>query len=280
MSERLLEAFRDDAERIIALPDFEVIAAAGRARRRRRHAAVGAVAACVLGASGFLAATYDDSPTPQPAKDPDEPSLVTPYPGVTSTTLQQGRYEIQPFEDPSLPDVRFTLPPGWNSWVGPNRFEGLSDRVTGEAGSNRAAIDGDPEWLLGLLVLDARWIAQPDCTMVDVRGEDTATVVRALVDAPRLHVISSPQSTSRSGFPAVHLRLREQGPRDTCRQDSVLDTAQGGISYVGGGTTIDVWVIDVDDHVLLLWGAWTAKSPIREVQDLLGIVDSVEVHDH
>ncbi len=67
MSERLLEAFREEAERGTPLPAFELIEAAGRARRRRRHAVVSGVAACVLGVSGLLAATYDDSPGPQPA---------------------------------------------------------------------------------------------------------------------------------------------------------------------------------------------------------------------
>jgi hypothetical protein len=261
------------------MPDFEAIAAAGRSRRRRRHAVIGAAAACVLGASGLLAATGDDSPVPDPAGDVDEPSLVTPYPGVTSTTLEQGRYEIRPFADPSLPAVRFTLPPGWNSWVGPNRFDGLSDEVTGVDGSNRKAIDRDPEWLLGMLVLEPRWVAQPGCTMIDVRDADVATLVRSLQDIPRLRLTSGPQHTTRTGFPAVHLRLREKSSRDTCRQDSMLDTTQGGVSYVGSGTTIDAWVIDVDGRPLLVWAAWTATSPIADVQDLLGIVDSVEVHD-
>ena len=279
MSERLLEAFRADAEHSVRLPDYEAIAARGRRRRLRRRAVGGAVAAGVLAASGFLATAYDRSSSPEPAEDADETALVKPYPGVTSTTLEQGRYEFRPFADPSLPVVRFTLPPGWNSWVGPNRFEGLSDEVTGVGGSNREAIDGDPEWLLGMLVLEPRWVAQPGCTMVDVTEADATRVVRRLLDIPRLRLTSDPQRTTRSGFPAVHLRLHETGPRDTCRQQAMLDTTQGGVDYVGSGTTIDVWVIDVDGRPLLLWAAWTAKSPVAEVQDLLGIVDSVEVHD-
>ena len=44
MSERLLEAFREEAERATPLPAFELIEATGRARRRRRHAVVSGVA--------------------------------------------------------------------------------------------------------------------------------------------------------------------------------------------------------------------------------------------
>ena len=71
MSERLLEAFREEAEHSTPLPDFDLISAAGRDRRRRRHAVVAAVTACVLGASGLLAATYGDRADPQPAEDSD-----------------------------------------------------------------------------------------------------------------------------------------------------------------------------------------------------------------
>ena len=278
MSERLLEAFREDAERSTPLPDFDIIEAAGRRRRVRRHALVGAVAACVLGASGLLATAYDDSPGPQPAGDPDGRSRVTPYPTMSMTTLEEGTYELHPFEDPPQPSVRFTLPAGWNSWVGPNRFEGLSERVTDETGANQDALEGDPEWGLGMVALDLRWIAQPSCTMVDVTGEDAATVVDALSTAPRLDVISEPESTTRSGYPAVHLRLREQSPRGACVPDAALTSTDGAMRYLGPGTTYDAWVIDVGGRTLLLWSAWTARTPREEVRDLLDIVDSVEVH--
>ncbi len=276
MSERLLEAFREDAERSIRLPDFDVITAAGRRRRRRRQAVVGAVAAFALGAGGLLAAAYDSS-GPAPAQDPDERSLVTPFPAMSMTTLEEGSYSFHPFKEPSLPYVRFTLPTGWNAWVGPNRFEGLSDRVTNETGANGEALESDPEWLLGMVALDLRWIAQPGCTMTDVTGEDAATVVDVLSTAPRLTVTSGRESTTRSGYPAVHLRLREQRPRGSCIQDTALTALEGAMRYLGRGTTYDAWVVDVGDRTLLLWSAWTAATPSAEVAELLDIVDSVEV---
>ncbi len=97
MSERLLlEAFREEAERPTRLPAFELIEAAGRARRRRRHAIGGAVAACLLAATGFVATTTGDTPDPQPAEDPDPGSSATPWPGPTMTTLEEGTYDLTP----------------------------------------------------------------------------------------------------------------------------------------------------------------------------------------
>jgi hypothetical protein len=280
MSERLLEAFREEAERHARIPAFESIEAAGRRRRLRRHAVAGAMTACVLGVSGLVAATYGGSTGPEPAKDSDGTSLETPYPTMTNTTLKEGTYVLRPSTDTSLPSVRFTLPAGWNSWLGPNRFAGLGDTATDESRTNRELLDQDPEWLLGLLVLDARWIAQPGCTMTDLTGGDTTALVQALTTIPRLAVTSGPESTVRFGHPAVHLQLREQGRRDTCPQDTVMTTAEASFDYLGRGTTIDAWVVDVDGRPLLLWAAWTARTPSSEVQDLLGVIDTVEVQEH
>lgn len=279
MSERLLEAFRVEAEQHTRVPAFETIETAGRRRRLRRHAAVGVVTACVLGVSGLVAATNGDSTDPQPAEDPDETSLVTPYPVMTNTTLEAGTYELHPSRDTSLPSVRFTLPAGWNSWLGPNRFAGLDDLATDETRTNRELLVQDPEWVLGMLVLDVAWIAQPGCTMTDLTGADATALVQALTAVPRLTVTSGPESTVRFGHSAVHLHLQEQGLRDACPQDNVMTTAEAAVDYLGRGTTIDAWVIDVDGRPLLLWAAWTAGTPVAEVNDLLGVVDTIEVVD-
>jgi hypothetical protein len=277
MSERLLEAFREEAERHARIPAFESIEAAGRRRRLRRHAVAGAMTACMLGVSGLVAATYGGSTGPEPAKDSDGTSLETPYPTMTNTTLKEGTYVLRPSTDTSLPSVRFTLPAGWNAWLGPNRFAGLDDTAMDGSRTNQELLVQDPEWLLGMVVLDVKWIAQPGCTMTDVTGDDTTTLVEALTNVPRLTVISGPDSTVRFGHPAVHLQLREGGSGGACPQDSVLTTAEAAIRYLGRGTTIEAWVVDVDGRPLLLWSVWTAETPRSEVQDLLGIVDSVEL---
>ncbi len=279
MSERLLEALREDAEQHARVPAFETIEAAGRRRRLRRHAAMGAVAACALGVGGLVSTTYGDATAPQPAEDRDETSLVTPYPVMTNTTLEAGTYELAPSRDTSLPTVRFTLPAGWNSWLGPNRFAGLDDAATVAGTSNGELLVGDPEWALGVVALDVAWMAQSGCTMTDLRGADAAALVRALTAVPRLTVASGPESTVRFGHPAVHLRLREDAGRDMCPQDTVVTTPEATVRYLGRGTTIDAWVVDVDGRPLLLWAAWTARTPHDEVQDLLGVVDTIELQE-
>lgn len=277
MSERLLEAFREAAEEQARVPAFETIETAGRRRRLRRHAVVGAVTACVLGVSGIVAGTFGDSTDPQPAEEPDKTSLATPYPVMTNTTLDAGTYELRPSKDTSLPAVRFTLPAGWNSWHGPNRFAGLDDVASGEGRTNGELLVQDPEWVLGLLALEVKWVAQPGCTMSDLTGADTSALVGALTTVPRLTVTSGPESTVRFGHPAVHLRLRERGTGDACKQDTLIHTSEASFGYLGSGTTIDAWVVDVDGRPLVLWSVWTKATPQEEIEALQAMVDSIEI---
>jgi hypothetical protein len=279
MSERLLEAFREEAEHSIPLPDFDLISAAGRDRRRRRHAVVAAVTACVLGASGLLAATYGDRADPQPAGESDGASLVTPFPVGSMTTLEEGTYELDPFKT-SRPSVRFTVPDGWNSWVGPNRFEGLSDGTSNQVGSNEDVLERGPDWVLGMLAVDVYWLAQPGCTMTEMSRGDSTTLVEALTDVPGLKVVSGPERGVRFGHPVVHLRLREQGGAGGCPNQAYLnpsEPASASVTYLGRGTTYDAWVVDLEGRALLIWAAWTRDTPEEEVDDLLRIVDSVEL---
>ena len=278
MSERLLEALREEAELATPVPAFELIESAGRARRRRRHAVVGAVAASVLAVTGLLAGT-DRGSDPQPAERPDGTSEVTPYPGARMTTLPEGTYELEP-PHRSRPVVRFTLPAGWNSWVGPNRFEGLSESGTDQAGTNREVLEQDPEWLMGLLFLQVDWLAQQGCTMTDLRGDDTTALVQALTRVSRLRVASGPQDTVRFGHPAVHLRLHQRGRAGACLNENLLNAAVNlGVTYLEPDTTYDAWVIDLDGRPLLVLGVWTGKTPSGEVEDLLEVIDSIEIRE-
>ena len=279
MSELLLVAFRDEAERCTPLPAFEPIEVAGRRRRRRRQAAVGVVAACTLAVAGFLAAPQEDGGGPRPAEDSERSSFVTPYPGHAMTTLEEGTYEVEPYPGSSLPVVRFSVPPGWNAGYGPERFEGLGDRVTYDAEVNEALLAQDPAWHMEVLVLDVRWLSQRGCNDSDVT--DAASLVRALTNVPGLEVTSGPESTVRFGHPAVHLRLRELADQSTsCRRETILRDAIGNsLTHAERGTTYDTWVIDLDDRPVLVIASWTRRTPRAEVDAALGIVDSVELLD-
>jgi hypothetical protein len=270
MSERLLETFREKAEQVARVPAFELIEAAGRARRRRRHVAGSAVGAFVLATTGILFATNEPDAPPQPADKPDDTSLVTPYPGNQGQALDKGTYEFE-LPDPSLPDVRFTLPPGWNSWIGPNLFEGYRDEE---------AAGKDSGWYLGLLVLDVRSIAQQGCSTTDLTAQDPATVVQAFTRAARLRVTSGPERTVRFGRPTTHLRLEEQGPSGECLNSVLMFGSEGsGITYFGRGTTFDCLVVDLDGRPLTMLATWTRGTPRAEVEALLGVVDSIELVD-
>jgi len=247
--------------------------------RTRRHAVIGALAAGALGAGGILVASYANPDRPDPAHHSPDTSVVTPYPELSMTTMDAGTYAVRPFADPALPEVRFTLPAGWNAWAGPNRFAGL-DRVAPEdATTHQDVLESEPAWIVGMIPVDPRWIAQPGCRMVDVTGADLETVVHALVGAPRVRVTWLPQSTTVSGHPAVHLRLREGRARGTCGQATMMRARDIGLRYLGRGTTYDARVVDVGGRTLLLWSVWTAATPRSRTRDLFTGMHSVEVHD-
>ena len=275
----LLDASREDAEHSIDVRDFEDLAAAGRSRRTRLHPVIGAVAACALAASGILVSSYARPYRPDPPHDSSDTSVVTPYPELSMTTLDAGTYAFRPFADPALPEVRFTLPAGWNAWAGPNRFAGLDRAAPEDATAHQDVRESEPAWIVGMIPVDPRWIAQPGCRMVDVTGADLETVVHALIGAPRVRVTWLPQRTTVSGHPAVHLRLREGSTRGTCAPATMMRARDIGLRYLGRGTTYDVRVVDVGGRTLLLWSVWTAATPRSRTRDLFTGMHSVEVHD-
>jgi hypothetical protein len=280
MSERLMEAFREDAAQLTRRPPFELIEAAARRRRRRRHAVGGVVAACLLAVSGFLVVHDRDSRTEVgPADDRTTPSgEVTPYPAYAMTTLRAGTYELRTSFDPRASAVRFSLPAGWNAWMGPNRFEGMSRQVTFDAKTNEGVLRDDPDWYVGLLMVDVDSMAQRECTSTSMEGASAPALAQALTRVPGLDVLAEPESTVRFGHRAVHLRLQE-GTRGTdCgwifRNASGAQTGDGEL-----GTTYDAWVIDTADLPTVVWAEWTPRAPRTEVDALLGIVDSIEIED-
>lgn len=269
----------EDTEHGIEAPDFEDLAAAGRRRRTRRHAVVGALAAGALGASGILVASHARPDRPDPARDSPDTSVVAPYPELSMTTMNGGTYTVRPFADPALPEVRFTLPAGWTSSGGPNRLAGLDKPAPDDATAHQDPLEDEPAWTVGMIPVDPRRIAQPGCRMVDVTGADLETVVHALVGAPRVRVTWHPQSTTVSGHRAVHLRLREGSGRGACGRATMLRARDIGLRYLGRGTTYDARVVDVGGRTLLLWSVWTAATPVSRTRDLFTGMHSVELHD-
>ena len=273
MLERL-EAFREEAELAVQPPAFEEIERRGWSRRRRHQAVIGAVAASVLAATGFVATQGRE--TRPPAEDVERFfSSATPYPAHAMVTLHAGTYELTTSPDGLRPAVRFTLTAGWNAGTLPERFEGLSDRVTYNGEVNTRLVEADPDWSLRMLLSDVQWVAQRGCS--DVEVTDAASLVQALTHVPGLRVISSPVSAVRLNHPAVHLRLREQGSQSgPCWRRSILRSgAYGYLMHDEPGTVYDVWVVDADDRPVLVGGTWTRRTPGTEIDSLQGVLDTI-----
>lgn len=274
MSERLMTAFREEAERTTPLPAFELIEAAGRARRRRRQAIGGMVAVCLLAATGLVASQESGSPNPQPGDDADSRSSATPWPGPTMTTLAQGTYDLTPFADVHLPAARVTVPKGWNAtqW-GPDRFAGL-----GPAGSDNEGALESSAWYAALVVTEVNFLTRRNCDFVNLMGASTEEVLAALSRLPRQEVTSGPDATTRFGRPAAHLSLRETRSAPQCPQGTMLDGAEGRIGQLGLSGTYELWLVDVEDEPLLVVAGWTRNAPSAAVEELLAMADSIELH--
>lgn len=276
MSERLFEAFREEAERLTELPAFELIERQGHARRRRRQALVATFAACVLAVvvtvAGIVALAGGTPRTQQPTS-PDTPT-VSPFPVFAMTTLAEGAYQLAPSVNPSRPLVRLTVPPGWNAWQGPNRFEGI-----GPAGSDNDVALDMTSWYAGVLVLEVEQMAAPACSKVSVRRADADGFVEALAGIPHLKVIDGPDRTTRFGHPATHLRLQQRVAPIDCAEFTFSTLINPAIGLDDVGAKHDAWVVEVEDRPFLVWATWTPGTPREEVDDLLAIVDTIEVVD-
>jgi hypothetical protein len=269
MSERLLDAFREEAERAIVMPEFERIEAAGRARRHRRHAVVGAAMACALVVTGLLAATGRDDGDPQPAEDTH--SEGTPYPGPEMVTLEAGTYDLTPYADVALPAARVRIPEGWNASVGPDRFEGI-----GPVGTDNTKALERSRWYAGLYVTEPVGLKDPNCATVWLLGTGVDEVLPHLTRLPRVEVTSGPDLVTRFGHPAYHLGLEVTRPGPHCPE--TIGGAKGPLSNLGPGGTYDIWLIDLDGEPLLVVAGWTRDTPPSVVDDLLAMADSIELH--
>ncbi|WP_457207162.1 hypothetical protein [Nocardioides sp. P5_C9_2] len=273
MSERLLEAFREKAEASTPVPAFETIEAAGRARRRRRHATVALIAACTLGVAGFVAATDGAPDAPRPAGGPDPSSIATPWPGPTMTTLPGGTYDLTPYADVTLPAAQVTIPDGWNAQYGPDLFAGV-----GPAGSDNGRALRRSPWYAGLVVTEVDSLSEGDCDTNFLIGAGSEEVLAALMELPRLEVTSGPDTTTRFGHPAVHLGMRDSRREPVCPYGGMFGATEGRIGDLGLGGTYDLWLVDVDGEPLLVMTAWSRNAPRSTVAELQGMADTIELH--
>jgi hypothetical protein len=271
MSEQQLKDFGARAETLVDVPDFAAIDARGRNLRSRRRAGVAATLAAVVAVVGVTVTQIrrDDTDT-RPVKPPPSIGAQT-YPGGTMKTLDEGAYRLHPSADTGL-TAELTLPTGWNSWVGPNKFDGHKPGL-----SNEQAL-GHLTWYVGALVLEVDSVNTHGCGSPWNSLETAQDVVRALSHTFSTEVIRPAESVRRFGYPVTRMRLRVTGALKKCDEAnlSVLHgTADGFIPYAYTGTVMDVWILDVDGTPIYVQGAWTPNAPEGARSELDGIISSL-----
>jgi hypothetical protein len=270
MSEQRLRDLGRDAELLVDLPDLGGLERRGRALRLRRQVGVVAAAAVVATAGVFL---FQDRTTqePQPAPPRSEPHTV--YPGAQMQDLEPGTYELTPSRDGTEPTVLLTVPSGWNSWVGPNRFDGHRDGDNNEEALARST------WVVGVVVLEVQGVATERCqpavvaTGSDMGYDETVAAVRQL-PGYRSSVVDT-GGDALFGYPATLVHLTPGAAQQECARASELfgtDT-NGGVGIRG---ELDVYVVEVEGTTLVVVAYEVGEAPETARDELAGVVSSVE----
>jgi hypothetical protein len=277
MSEQLKD-FGARAETLVEIPDFAELDQRGKALRIRRRVSVAATLAAVLAVAGLsVAQTHrtnaDDGPVTPPAD-------ARAYPNATMKTLEAGRYWLAPSVPPghslaeyaAHPVVEFSLPKGWNAWVGPNRFDGHAPGRT-----NNQAL-GHMSWYVGALALQVTAVNTHGCDSPDVGKVTTpTTLVDALTRTFGFRQLRPPHQVRKFGYPATRMRVRVTKAVEGCGNNAaVFDSAGSGpIQYAGVGWIADIWVVDIDGHPIYVQKIWTRNAPPTARAELASVIDSI-----
>jgi hypothetical protein len=272
MSEQQLKDFGAYAETLVDIPDFTELDRRGHALRVRRRVSVAATLAAVLAVVGVtVTQVHRHDRATRPIERPDSRGAQT-YVGGTMKTLPEGAYRLRPSTRESNLTAELTLPAGWNSWIGPNKFDGHAP-----GRSNEQAL-GHLTWYVGALVLEVDAVNTHGCGSPYNRLETTKDIVRALGHTFSTEVLRPAEAVHRFGYPATRMRLRVTKAFEKCDQANLSvfhSTADGYIQYAYSGTVMDVWVVDVDGTPIYVQRAWTPKTPSHVRRELDAVVDSI-----
>jgi hypothetical protein len=280
MSDQLKD-FGARAETLVEIPDFAELDRRGRVLRVRRRVSVAATLAAVLAVAGVtVAQAHRTSADRGPITPPRPPVDARAYPDATMKTLHAGRYWLAPsvvpghslagYED--QPIVEFTLPKGWNSWAGPNKFDGHAPGRT-----NDQAL-GHMTWYVGALALQVTAVNTHGCDDPDVGKVTTpATLVEALTRTFGFKQLHRPHEVRKFGYPATKMRVRVTKAIGDCGDNAIVfDSASyGPIQYAGVGWIADIWVVDVDGHPIYVQKIWTRSAPGTARAELESVIDSM-----
>jgi hypothetical protein len=274
MNEQQLREFGAHAEDLVEIPDLADLERKGARLQVRRRVSVATALAVVLTVAGVTFAQTHRPRTDDHPVHPTPSENARPYRGGTMKTLDEGTYALHPsFAESSL-TAEFSVPRGWNSWVGPNRFDGHAP-----GRSNDEAL-GHLTWYVGALVLEVDSVNTDGCG-APVSGllESPAQVVTALGRAFSMEVTRRPEQVRAFGYPATRLRMRVTKAAESCRKDTAVfhSSVDGYIQYAYTGTLLDVWVLDVQGLPIYVQKAWTPNAP-RHIRDQLdGVVGSIRI---
>jgi hypothetical protein len=275
MSESRLRAFAEQAELLVDLPDVEALERRGSDVRARRRTTAAAVALLVaIGGTVAVQERFQRADEPDKVDTPGRP--VVPYPGNQMHDLAAGTYELTPSSVRGDPTALITLPTGWNSWEGPNRFDGhQSDDPT--AGRYNDVPLASLTWYVGVLVVKVLGISEDACltTPGHYRFVETyAESVAAFSDLPGYRMVAAPREEMAFGRRATHLVLRPRDVVDTCVHEAgvFLTSANGDI---GGEEHLELWVVDVDGVPLTVMKGATGEVPPEILAEQSAVVDSI-----
>jgi len=272
MSEQLKE-FGARAETLVEIPDFAELDQRGRELRVHRRVGVAAAVVAVLAVVGVtVTQIHRNDVDNRPIKPPG--AVVPPnYPGGTMKDLEEGTYRFHPSLAQSDLTAELTVPAGWNSWVGPNRFDGHGHgRTNGEA-------LGHLTWYVGALILEVDGVNTHGCSGLVKAVETPEQVVKALGHSFSMPVVQAPEPVTRFGRPATHMRLLVTKEAEACKGGELTvfqSSADGYIQYAGPGTFLDVWVVDVGGTPIYVQRAWTRNAPAKIRSELDDIINSIE----
>jgi hypothetical protein len=270
MDEQQLKDFGAHAETLVEIPDFAELDLRGRDLRMRRRAGVAAALALVVAVAGLAFAQAHRNTTDTRPIGPPHTQART-YHGGTMKDLAAGTYRLHPSLTESDLAVDLTLPPGWNSWVGPNRFDGHAPgRTNGEA-------LGHLTWYVGALALEVDSVNTRGCGAPTNHLTTAGAVVGALGRAFSMEVVRGPEPVERYGYPATRMRLRVTQEFERCPADTAVfhSTGDGFIQYAYPDTLIDVWVLEVDGRPIYVQKAWTPNAPQWARGELSSVIESI-----
>jgi hypothetical protein len=203
------------------------------------------------------------SPSPSASASPSLESSSTPAAFPPEGELAVGRHSVTlegvPFS--------FTVPSGWTS----NGIFGI-DKATGIGPDGAGFIFWDDAPV---------GVFSDPCGSVKAAaaGPSASDLAAAVASVPGLDVVSGPTDVTVGGYPAKHVVVTVREDVDCVANDFYLwyaPSADQARFATGLGSTIRVWIIEVDGkHVWIDGETYKGAGP-EPGQEIQGIIDSIQ----